>query len=517
MRITREVIASLETNRTLQRALDLTSELVDSNFIALAIISPENPDYLRIMSTTRTSNDNDDGKDERLRQMWALSLADWPAIQMAMHQKESVELQPEGLGARQLHNLYQELSVESQEPLLIEPLLIEPAPVGVLLISGQSERVRRHEDKVVSHEIAAFLATAIYNAHLYEVTNSSSDRMLRSQVTSSQLPVQQYDDEHKNVGNENEALKGEIDALRESLSDAEEALALAAAGEAGLSSEWMVRTVSRYSNELEDAQAHVNRLETLVDEKGRSDALSLISSQAEELRTPLTSLQSYADLLLGETMGILGSQQIKLLRRMKANIEQMTSLVDGIIRLAGSDRSSAINNELVTIQDAVDSAVDAIGAQIRTKRLKLDLNIADDLPPVPSDEDAIYRIVAHLLYHACQVSEVDSHLSLSARQETVGINGPKGNSSEFIHLAVSDRGGSQSQEIHKLIKEAERDPDNPVLSGKVGNIGSSMSKAVSLIAAQGGRSWISSESPQGSTVSALLPLSSNGSAGADHS
>ena len=102
---------------------------------------------------------------------------------------------------------------------------------------------------------------------------------------------------------------------------------------------------------------------------------------------------------------------------------------------------------------------------------------------------------------------MDSHLSLSARQETVGINGPKGNSSEFIHLAVSDRGGSQSQEIHKLIKEAERDPDNPVLSGKVGNIGSSMSKAVSLIAAQGGRSWISSESPQGSTVSALLPLS----------
>jgi signal transduction histidine kinase len=341
--------------------------------------------------------------------------------------------------------------------------------------------------------------------------------MLHSQVTMSQPSVQQNDREHKHVGDENEALEAEIDDLRESLREAEEALALAAAGEAGLSAEWMVRTVSRYSNELEDAQARVNRLETLVDEKGRSDAFSLISSQAEELRTPLTSLQGYADLLLGEKMGILGTQQIKLLRRMKANIEQMTSLVDRIIRLAGSDRSSATNNELVDFQDAVDSAVNAIGAQIRTKRLKLDLNVADGLPPVPSDEDAIYRIVAHLLYHACQVSADDSHLGLSARQETVGISGSNGASSEFIHLAISDRGGNQSQEIHKLIKEAEREPDNPEVSGKIEKIGGSMSKAVSLIAAQGGRSWISSESPEGSTVSALLPLSSNGSVGPDHS
>jgi signal transduction histidine kinase len=517
LRITREVIASLETNQTLQRALDITSELVDSNFIALAVISPENPDYLRIMSTTRTNNDNEDGQDERLRQMWALSLADWPAIQMAMHQKESVELQSEGLGARQLHNLYQELSVESQEPLLVEPLLIEPAPVGVLLISGQSEREWRKEDKIASREIAAFLATAIYNAHLYEVANTDSGGMLHSRIASSQRPVHQEDTEHKANGDDSEALEAEIDALRESLREAEEALALAAAGEAGLSAEWMVKTVSRYSNELEDAQARVDRLETLADEKGHSDAFSLISSQAEELRTPLTSLQSYADLLLGEKMGILGTQQIKLLRRMKTNIEQMTSLVDRIIRLAGSERSSATKNEFVDFQDAVDSAVDAIGAQIRTKRLKLDLDVAHDLPPVPSDEDAIYRIVAHLLYHACQVSAADSHLALSARQETVGINGLNSDSSEFIHLAISDKGGNQSQEIHKLIKEAEREPDNPELGSKVGYVGSSMSKAVSLIATQGGRSWISSESPEGSTVSALLPLSSNGSVGADHS
>jgi signal transduction histidine kinase len=63
--------------------------------------------------------------------------------------------------------------------------------------------------------------------------------------------------------------------------------------------------ITRYSGEIEEAQARIQLLESKLTQQEDSETRSLIVSLAQELRTPLTSLAGYTDLLLNESMGIL--------------------------------------------------------------------------------------------------------------------------------------------------------------------------------------------------------------------
>ena len=60
------------------------------------------------------------------------------------------------------------------------------------------------------------------------------------------------------------------------------------------------------------------------------ERLNVLTSIAQDLRQPMSSIVGYTDLLLGESIGILGAMQRKFLERIKSSIERMNGLVDDI-------------------------------------------------------------------------------------------------------------------------------------------------------------------------------------------
>ena len=113
-------------------------------------------------------------------------------------------------------------------------------------------------------------------------------------------------------------LEKELLSLRQALAEAEEAMALAAAGSSNLSTEWVARTVTRYSGELEQAQSRIEALESTLRQKADEPDNDLLIGLIQELRTPMTSIAGYTDLLLSETMGILGGSQRDFLQRVRS-------------------------------------------------------------------------------------------------------------------------------------------------------------------------------------------------------
>src|SRR5258708_31479440 len=61
-------------------------------------------------------------------------------------------------------------------------------------------------------------------------------------------------------------------------------------------------------------------------------------SIAQELRTPMSSITGYVDLLLGESVGILGALQRQFLQRVKANADRLGALLEDFIRVQAADR-----------------------------------------------------------------------------------------------------------------------------------------------------------------------------------
>jgi signal transduction histidine kinase len=305
-------------------------------------------------------------------------------------------------------------------------------------------------------------------------------------------------------------LEREITTLRESLAEAEEAMAMAAAGEIGLTTEWVMLTITRYSGQLEEAQARIAALETEVARREQGTADELLIALIQELRTPMTSMVGFTDLLLGETMGILGSRQRDLLTRIQANTRRMGGLLDQMLqRLVGREQAAPEQAEMVDVREAIETAVTAIMPQVREKNLRLDMDITENLPALSLKRDDLQQMVVHLLANACQASVQNGRISLTAQADAIQQPNQAETWLPFLQIKVRDNGSGIQPDDLPHVFAAQHRADAPLIKG-LGDTGAGLSVAHDLAQANGGRIWVDSTVGSGSTFSLLFPLVGDG-------
>jgi len=95
-----------------------------------------------------------------------------------------------------------------------------------------------------------------------------------------------------------------------------------------------LQEVARLQNQL--AEANIRIIEA---QQGSSAATAsveqaeVVTSISQELRQPMSSIVGYTDLLLGESVGILGALQRKFVERIKSSIERIDNLINDLIQL----------------------------------------------------------------------------------------------------------------------------------------------------------------------------------------
>jgi signal transduction histidine kinase len=204
----------------------------------------------------------------------------------------------------------------------------------------------------------------------------------------------------------------------------------------------------------------------------------VIASIAQELRTPMSSIMGYTDLLLRESIGILGSLQRKFLQRVKANTERMGALLDDLIRITALDTGRlTLEPEKIDVIYAVEEAVMNVGNQYREKGLVMRLALADGLPPLTADRDALLQMIGHLLSNAALASPVEGEVQLmaTARREVLPVNGAN-SEVDCLYLAVTDSGSGIAQEDWDRVFARKYRADNPLIEG-LGDTGVSLSLA----------------------------------------
>jgi signal transduction histidine kinase len=209
-----------------------------------------------------------------------------------------------------------------------------------------------------------------------------------------------------------------------------------------------------------------------------------IIARAQDLRQPLTSIMGYADTLLKESVGILGKPQRSLLERIKAGTERMNVALDDLAHAAAiSSKNVKPGHGSVAVADVIENAFTQLVGHFREKSIALRMDVADDLPLVNADEDAVYQIIASLLTHACSESKQNSDVVLTAQARD----------EEYLLVTVHDSGESISPE------EQEN-----VFKRVYSESGSGLSLAKALTEESGGRIWVESKQG-GNTFNVLLP------------
>jgi signal transduction histidine kinase len=230
------------------------------------------------------------------------------------------------------------------------------------------------------------------------------------------------------------------------------------------------------------------------------EKVKTIASISQELRQPMSSILGYTDLLMGESVGILGALQRKFLERIRASTERMNALVDDLLQTAAPKAFSAEpSSQGVDFNILIDEAIAMTMSQMREKNIVLRVDISEKLPFIQVDRDALQQILIHLLQNASSATPPEGEVSLSAhlRQET--------GKQDFVLLQVSDQGGGiPSEDLQRVFSRLYR-IENASIPG-LGDTGIGLSIVKSLVDASGGRIWVDTEMDQGSTFSVLLPI-----------
>jgi signal transduction histidine kinase len=229
--------------------------------------------------------------------------------------------------------------------------------------------------------------------------------------------------------------------------------------------------------------------------EGAENHNEVIASLAQELRTPMTSISGYTDLLLSESAGILGAMQRQFLRRVKANIERMNGMLNDLVRVTAIDAEQfELEPEPVDLREIIEEAIAGSSAQFREHDITIELRVAEHLPPLHADRDSLYQIMSHLLANACLCSQPGTQVGVSAQQsEAEG----------FVSISVTDTGGGISLADRQRVFSRRYRADNALIEG-LGDTSIGLSISKTLVEAHGGRIWVDSEMGKGSTFTFLL-------------
>jgi signal transduction histidine kinase len=236
----------------------------------------------------------------------------------------------------------------------------------------------------------------------------------------------------------------------------------------------------------------------------------VIASIAQELRTPMSSIMGYTELLLRESVGILGSLQRKFLQRVKANTERMGALLDDLIRITALDTGRLqLEPEKVEVIYAVEEVIMTVANQYREKGLTLRLALPEELPPITADRDAFSQVIGHLLSNAALASPVGGEVQLLVDAREDRLPAPDGEKeTACLYIEVEDSGTGVAVEDYDRVFMRKYRADNPLIEG-LGDTGVSLSLAKALVDAHGGRIWLTSQKDVGTTFHVLLPLEPN--------
>jgi signal transduction histidine kinase len=235
--------------------------------------------------------------------------------------------------------------------------------------------------------------------------------------------------------------------------------------------------------------------------------IEVFTSIAQELRQPMSSIIGYTDLLLGESVGILGALQRKFLERIKASTERIEILLDDLFQVVSFDSDKLeLKPETIDLGSIIDEAILTTSPQLRDRQVALRVDLPGTLPELRADRDALEQVFTHLLKNAGEASPPESEIAFRAETYTTE------DSHEYLLVRVSDQGGGiPPEDLPRVFSRLYR-ADNPLIEG-VGDTGVGLSIAKALVEAHNGRIWVDSEVGRGSTFSVLLPMSGNGSNG----
>jgi signal transduction histidine kinase len=235
--------------------------------------------------------------------------------------------------------------------------------------------------------------------------------------------------------------------------------------------------------------AHMER-EVLELEKSRHIG-SLAAGVAHELRNPLAVINSSAQLSLS-AIDKIRSEDTKrdLAENLEAIIENVSNAEQVVKHLLDFSKPLKTDFAVGPIQTVIKRVLNLVKHRCRRQEVSLDLVMAETLPSLKLDADALTHAILNFVINS---------LEASAKGQKVFLEVAHHPTENFLSVSVKDEGKGVPAEARAHLFE-------PFFTTKEDGVGLGMSIAQRIINLHGGGVHFESREKEGTTVTIRLPI-----------
>jgi signal transduction histidine kinase len=241
-------------------------------------------------------------------------------------------------------------------------------------------------------------------------------------------------------------------------------------------------------------------LELEASERDQLDRMreEFVLTASHELRSPLTSVQGFAELLMMDRES-LTPRQVETVEIILDNCRHLVRLLNDLLDLARSDAGRlAIRPRPTQLAPLIEDVARTMRAQTEADEQILTEKIEPNLPLVEAEPDRIRQILVNLVTNAHEYSPERASIQVIARV-----------ADGAVEINVSDNGpGIPPAQMEHIFERFVR--GDAGLTQRVGGTGLGLAISKSLIELHGGTIAVDSEVGRGSTFTITLPLAPPG-------
>jgi two-component system, NtrC family, sensor histidine kinase KinB len=242
-------------------------------------------------------------------------------------------------------------------------------------------------------------------------------------------------------------------------------------------------------------------------EQLREDYTSML---VHDLRAPLTSIMNGVMMVQRGLSGPVTDQQRELLKIAYQGSETMLELINNLLDISKMEQGQmTLDLRPLSPYIVIDKAVERLKASAASAKVDLAQSLEVNLPLVEADEDKIVRVLQNLLDNAIKFSRPGSSITVGAhyaggeREPSRGMplaNAPR--AGDWLVMWVQDQGiGIPPAYFERIFEKFGQ-----VRGRKVRGTGLGLTFCKLSVEAHCGRIWVESEEGRGSVFAFCLPL-----------
>jgi PAS domain S-box-containing protein len=193
-------------------------------------------------------------------------------------------------------------------------------------------------------------------------------------------------------------------------------------------------------------------------DKAKTEFVSLASHQ---LKTPLTMINWYSEILLDNSLGKINEEQKKHLNAIYNGGKRLVSLVNAMLNVSRIELGTFIvKPKLMSMADLAYSVIGEFEHELKNKKISLRKNFNKNIPKIPADPKLLRIILQNLLSNAVKYTLPKGKISLKINLLKAGrfVDGKKSTKDSII-ISVTDNGigipKNQQNEIFKKLFRAD--------------------------------------------------------------